>query len=768
MSRKYPAVFYLLFVLVGIVLADQTRWPAEWFLLSALILCLIGIALFRSSPKAASLLFGLFMLSFSGYHFSIRYYDIGPGHITNFVTDGERYRIFGEVIDWPLLKSSGTEIKIRVDSLGPPVERAVDGAIMLKIHDSTTALQRGDRIEFRSRIFDIKGGRSPGGFDYRRYLHLKGVFGVVYLNNLLDVRINTEGRSTILSWIDLLRSEITASFYRNLGEAGASLAAGFLIGETRNISPEVYQRFRDSGTLHLLAVSGSNVALVLAFVIIMLRPLALRRWNRAFVLLAVVVAFSLVSYGEPSVVRASIMASLVIGAGLVQRRYDLNNIIATAALIILLYDPAQLYQVGFQLSFMVAWGLIYLLPRIHALFAGYHGRRWYRWLVLPTTFSLIAQVCAAPLIAFYFQRVPLISPLANLVIVPLVSLAVIASLCLLVADLIFSLLGAMVGSLLNLHMNLILYLLAFFGGDHVPVWKVAKPSLIAAVAVYFALGVGAPALRSRRWRRILVFGLLLLVNLALGLQLGSAPRCDSLDVFKIPGGVCSVLKRPNSAAADMIITGVPGRSYQIDEKILAPALVALEVDKINNLVILSAEFWAIDDLLRLASKYEVEHLYVRADNKAAFTDVAGSMGVPFDSLSTVYFSGPIKFAEPLRDGWRVGGDGAELTVGSVRIMFVDYPDQRVLERLRPRPPDVLVVGRSIDRLAPIYDQLRQAGASYLIAAGVSGSAVRERLDGALRTTSVNPDYFIDLSRMGGTRLQLQDQPSQAIRVVSGT
>ncbi len=708
------------------------------------------------------------MLSFSGYHFSIRYYDIGPGHITNFVTDGERYMIFGQVIDWPDLKSSGTEIKIRVDSLGEPVERAVDGAILLKIHDSTTALQRGDRVEFRSRVFDVKGGRSPGGFDYRRYLHLKGVFGVVYLNNLLDVRLDTEGRSTILSWIDKLRSEITASFYRNLGEAGASLAAGFLIGETRNISPEVYQRFRDSGTLHLLAVSGSNVALVLAFVIIMLRPLALKRRSRAFVLMVVIVVFALVSYGEPSVVRASIMASLIIGAGLVQRRYDLNNVIAVAALIILLYDPAQLYDVGFRLSFVVAWGLIYLLPKIHALFAGYHGRRWYRWLVLPITFSLIAQFCSAPLTAYHFQRVPLISPLANLVIVPLVSLAVIASLSLLLADLIFSLLGAMVGSLLNLHMNLILYLLAFFGGDHVPVWHVANPSLIAAVAVYFGLGAGALALRSFLWRRILVFGLLLLANLALVLQLGSAPRCDNLHLLKIPGGVCSVLKRPNSETADMIITGVSGRSYKIDEKILAPALVALDVDKLNNLVILSAEFGAIDDLLRLASEYEVEHLYVHVDNKAAFTDVAGLMGAPFDSLSTEYFSGRIEFVESLRDGWRVGGGGAELTVGSARIMFVDYPDQRVLEGLMSQPPDVLVIGRSIDCLAPVYDQLRQAGAGYLIAAGVSRSAVQERFDGTLRTTPVNPDYFIDLSRLGGIRLQLQDQPSQAVRVVSGT
>ncbi|MCK4461888.1 MAG: ComEC/Rec2 family competence protein, partial [candidate division Zixibacteria bacterium] len=380
----------------------------------------------------------------------------------------------------------------------------------------------------------------------------------------------------------------------------------------------------------------------------------------------------------------------------------------------------------------------------------------------------VAQLCSAPLIAFYFQRVPLISPLANLVIVPLVSLAVVASLCLLLADLIFSLLGAMVGSLLNLHMNLILYLLAFFGGDRVPVWQVAKPSWIAAAAVYFVLGVGAPALGSRRWRRILVFGLLLLVNLALGLQFGSAPGRDSLDVFKIPGGVCSVLKHSNSVVADMIITGVPGRSYQIDEKILAPALVALEVDKINNLVILSAEFGAIDDLLRLASEYEVEHLYVHADNKAAFTDVAGSMGAPFDSLSTAYFSGHIEFAEPLRDGWRAGDDGAELTVGSARIMFVDYPDYRFLERLRSQPPDILIVGRSIDRLAPVYDRLRQAGTGYLIAAGVSRSATRESTDATVRAAAVQPGFFIDLSRLGGIRLQLQDHPSQAVRLVSGT
>jgi len=249
-------------------------------------------------------------------------------------------------------------------------------------------------------------------------LNHKGIHGIVYLPTLLNVRVGKPGGRGIIAYVDLLRDEISESLSRNLSEIAASLSAGFLIGETREIPPDVYRWFRDSGTLHLLAVSGSNVALVIFFLIIVLRPLALPRKRRAMVLMGCVMLFALLSYGEPSVVRASLMAVLILLANIFERRYNLNQIIASAAMIILLAAPTQLFSVGFQLSFVTAWGLIFVTPRVAKLFEAVNHKGWYRWLVLPFMISLIAQLFSMPLIALYFGKVPAISVIANLVIIP--------------------------------------------------------------------------------------------------------------------------------------------------------------------------------------------------------------------------------------------------------------------------------------------------------------------------------------------------------------
>jgi len=191
-----------------------------------------------------------------------------------------------------------------------------------------------------------------------------------------------------------------------LGPVQFALASGFLIGETRDIPTEIYAMFRDSGTLHLLAVSGANVALVIVFFVWAMRPFSLGPGKRSVILLIVIAVFTGVSYGDPSVMRASIMAALVIGARMLGRPFDLNNIIATAALMILLISPAQLFEVGFQLSFVTAWGLVLVVPRVAAKLQTYHERIWYRWLALPLVVAFVAQVFSAPLIAFYFQRIP--------------------------------------------------------------------------------------------------------------------------------------------------------------------------------------------------------------------------------------------------------------------------------------------------------------------------------------------------------------------------
>ncbi|MCK4574747.1 MAG: ComEC/Rec2 family competence protein, partial [candidate division Zixibacteria bacterium] len=472
MLRKYPAVYFLTFIIAGIVLADLVRPPLWILLVLAAATCLIGLAGINSKRIAVvALAFAAAILFFAAFHYGIRYYSPGPNHISRLANSNTRYLLYGRVADWPDLKAERTEITISLDSIGGDITQPVNGNILLKISDTTTVLQRGDRIEFVARVYPVREGAAAGSFDYARYLKLKGLSGIVYLPTLLDVRVIRADQRALFRIVNDLRSAIRKSLYRNLSPTAAALAAGFLIGETRDIPPEVYRCFRDSGTLHLLAVSGSNVALVVLFFVVLMRAVPVSRRRRAVVLLVVIFLFDLLSYGEPSVVRASVMAALVILAGQFERRYDLNNIIAATAVLVLLFDPAQLYDVGFQLSFLIAWTLIFGVPRLSALFQRWHNRIWYRWLVFPLLISVVAQLGSLGLIALYFNRVPVISPVANLFIVPLVSVAVVGTLVLLLADLILPVLGAFVGSLLNAELNLTLWIVTVMGGEGTPLVK---------------------------------------------------------------------------------------------------------------------------------------------------------------------------------------------------------------------------------------------------------------------------------------------------------
>jgi len=693
MIRKYPSLLLLLFVVFGIVISDQTRLPCWMFLFGSLACCVGGlIGLTRHSSRESTILFGLSLLFFSAFNFGVRFYDVGPRHISRVLQNGEAYHIFGEVTDWPRLKTNHTEIKIALDSVATDATWKVHGTILLKLTDTTTALQRGDRVEFRGRIYSVKGSNLPGKFDYQRYLYLKGVYGIVYLPTLLDVRIDKGNRFGIFNYVDKLRASIRDSFYRNLSPTAAALAAGFLIGETRDIPTSIYSRFRDTGTLHLLAVSGSNVALVVLSFMFLLRPFSLSRRKRAVILLLVVFLFALLSYGEPSVMRASVMAALVIAAGVLERRYDLNNVIAATALIILLFDPAQLYDVGFQLSFVTAWGLIFITPRVAERFRRYHPRFWYRWLIFPLMISVIAQVCSMPLIALYFQRLPVISVVANLIIVPLVSIAVIGIILLLVAHLILPLLGMFVGSLLNQLLNLVVYLLGVLGGENIPLIKVGDLSPWAVLLFYAYLGLMVVSLKSRRIRRMTLISLVAIINVSLvGGLVGSIQQPESTNIyaFTVPGGVAAVVKQSGANDGDLIVTGLAGRDYEIDDRIIVPILEGLEISRINSFFVVSADFDAIDDLVRLAERYRVETIHVAAALEKSFADVVRTICAEGEARRVVpYYQKRPTSGKP---GYYPSRLGVLVDLDSTVVLFTDRMEPQQLTLIPRKERQALVV-----------------------------------------------------------------------------
>ncbi|MEP0829192.1 MAG: ComEC family competence protein [bacterium] len=570
-ARKYPAVIALIGVISGILIAEYLPFSSYPYIVLSLLLFAGTLLCFFQGRNFLSAFLGiltLVCLSAFGYAFRIKTFP--PGHISHFVDNDRPLEIYGTIDDWPVLKDRSTEIYLQVDSLA--AERQIvhsSGRILLRIMTPTTRLQYGDRIIFESRVYSVRGGRNPSGLDYRRYLVLKEVFGVAYQPHQFAIQVDPVGAGNIRRAIGQLRTEIVGVFKRTLGQREAALASGFLIGETRDIPRDIYDLFRDSGTLHLLAVSGSNVALVVMFFAFIFRASPFNAMARTLLLILIILIFSFLSYNQPSVVRASIMASLVLLGKLLQKRIDYNNIVAATALLILAVKPTELFDIGFQLSFVCAWGIIFFVPKISALFFRWRRTFVYRFVGLPLIVCFIAQLVSVPLTGFYFHRLPLISFAANLVIVPLVGIIVVGEVILLVLSFILPLAGDFAGGLLNPLLSLNISLLRFFGDDSMTLQAGGVIDFVILIFYYLFFIFLVAAIRDVRYRRILVILILVALNVFSIRGLVRAEPQFRMTILSIPEGLAAVTY---TTPAKVILANMPHRDYSYAELLITPLL----------------------------------------------------------------------------------------------------------------------------------------------------------------------------------------------------
>ena len=762
MVRAYPSLFLLLFIIGGILLANYVDVSPLVGLAFATLAAGLAVAIFmRQRHVGAAFLAGTALGLIAAVNFGLHYRGFGPNHLANIIQEPLLSQVYGRVADWPELKQDRTEIRLDIDSLLPVapqarVVREVKGGLLLKITDTTTAFQRGDRIAFQARLYPVRS-QERGDFGYARRLNLQGIHAQTFLPTIHNIQVDRRPSVGFWPFVDRIRAAICESLRRNLSPTASALARGFLIGETRDIPVDVYGRFRDSGTLHLLAVSGGNVALVLVFFLVLMRPFWLGPEGRALVLLAVILVFAGVSYGDPSVVRASLMAALVVGARLLGRVYDLNNIIAVAAMIILLLQPTDLFDVGFQLSFATAWGLIFFVPRLGRAFGPIQGQRWYRWFGMPIVASLVAQVVSTPLILFYFERVPLVSVAANLVIVPAVSIGVIAVMVLLVADLIWPLLGLMVGGLVDLWLRGVLVALDFFGGGSVPVWKsslLSNSAWGAAIVVlsYLVMVLTLVAI-GRRWaRRMLAVSLAAGVNIAVVVAIVAAlgKPGGELRIERLPGGVVVLAGEEKSGVADLVVTGLSVKAGSSGETILSGVVRRSGVTRLRRLVVMSADYSALGDILRIARTLAADSVFVRRDLEPSARDIRSR------GDSTIYvgpllaFSGRIEPHEAR--GFYLTDQTVRLVLGGLQVDVVDRPSHEKIPTESRGLSRVLVIGNRWRPGPDEWIERRRVGYDRIVCADFEQPARSTWPDSELDPDAVPPDYVIDLSRLGTFRL----------------
>lgn len=249
------------------------------------------------------------------------------------------------------------------------------------------------------------GQRNPGGFDQRTWLRGLGVNAVLQARQV--VQFEPPARDA--------RQWFQRQLVTGLSPSAAALAVAMTLGERRDLG-ETYGEFQRAGLAHALALSGLNVAILAGFFVLVLYRLG--HW-RYLVTLGILLFYLLLVGPQPSLVRAVIMGGLVLlGLFLGKGKVAVLPALSLALFIHLVFEPYAIFSLSAQLSYLAVLGMALVLPRLPKL------EGWRNWLWASASVTFAAQLFILPLLLHHFHQLPLVSPVSNLLVLPILNLLV--------------------------------------------------------------------------------------------------------------------------------------------------------------------------------------------------------------------------------------------------------------------------------------------------------------------------------------------------------
>jgi len=331
------------------------------------------------------------------------------------LADGQERALVGRVVDDPRPRED--RLQVVLDELvAEPGPGVTFGDRLLVWLPRGLDVRSGDLVRLAA---DVELAEDFDGFAYRAYLQRQGIGGIARARSA-EVVADATGPAAVLAG---LRAGLLGGLNRIVPEPEAALGAGILLGVRASIDPALSDAFATAGLTHIVAVSGWNIAIVAALIAGLTRPLARRpggRWTTAVVAAAAVAGYVVLTGASPSVVRAALMAGAMLVARLGGSRTHAGSALLMAALLMLLAAPSVLWDVGFQLSLLATGGLIWFGGPVERRLAG-----WPAWIREPIALTLAAQLTTLPVILVNFERLSLVAPIANVLVVPWVPIAML-------------------------------------------------------------------------------------------------------------------------------------------------------------------------------------------------------------------------------------------------------------------------------------------------------------------------------------------------------
>jgi len=490
---------------------------------------------------------------------------------------GKDIMLTGRICDIPVKDPIGQRFIMEIEHFAA---EGYDGPIPQKIKLSWyygQPVQAGETWQLQVRLKPPHGFMNPGGFDYEAWLYLHGINATGYVRNS---DANRMLEPAALFDIASIRQQISEAILRKLAGSGfAGLVAALAVGDRSAVGRQHWDVLINTGTNHLMAISGLHIGLAAAFGYWLCRRLYPARLmlvipvQHAAMVSAVTIALiyaALAGFAVPTQ-RALLMLVCVAGAALTRRIARPFDVLAFALMLVLIWDPVSVISAGFWFSFLAVAAIFFTLHRRNA------QSRWLKW----GWMQLVIALALFPLSLFMFQQTSLVSPLANLFMVPYVSLLVVP--LVLAGTLMVFISAAVSAALFTVADGLFAWIwpavqwLSELPYSH---WIKAPPGMVLTLLAL--LGVAIVLASGLRYRR--VAGIVLVLPAAMWVPSAPVTGAFELNVLDVGQGLAIVVR----THAHTLVYDTGARfSERLDsgDAVIKPFLVSRGVDNIDLLVI---------------------------------------------------------------------------------------------------------------------------------------------------------------------------------------
>ncbi|MCK4851978.1 MAG: ComEC/Rec2 family competence protein, partial [Candidatus Omnitrophica bacterium] len=626
---KRPLLAPALFFIFGIIMADVTGVPAAANInavIAALLFCLVPALVLTFRRQRIFYFILCLSFLFLGVFRYVSAMTPGEEDIGRLVgRDSRQAVLYGTVTGYPEFRRSkyaGYRVfPLKVHRLSADgQEHAVTGSVYVKLFSLRKRQKIGDQLVIGGEIAVPHGIRNPAGFDHGKYLNRKGLGAVLYSRDKDHyLKTGVSQNPVLLSqrFLFNIRDRADRVIKTCLTGVPGAVTRAVVLGLRSGITDNIGETFMKTGTMHILAVSGLHIGVVGFMLMGLLRFTRCPRRMSCYLTIIGICAFAVFAGSRPSSMRAALMGTFVLASLAAERKTDIVNALALSAFFITFFQPGQIFQAGFILSYMAVLSIIYVTPLADSLFnvpAYRYGESrtaaFKRYLLKSLSVSLAVWVGMVPVIACYFRIITPSVVIANLIAVPILFLLVILGFSLVFTGSFVMLapLAGVIAACLEVLTRFFIRAMDLLSQAPFSYIRVPSPGVLIVVLYYLALvGLVVWSRRRREYRKLLLVFLLVAANLFTWSRIPRGPD-NSLRVtfFDVNKADAALMEFPDGSV--MLIDGGSGgmeAGHDCGRQVLAPYLWQKGIRYIDAILLTHPDEDHIGGLLYILRNFRV-------------------------------------------------------------------------------------------------------------------------------------------------------------------